>query len=189
MEQKKEFTQLISWLTVSLPGLVKITTHTNFLVLTVLPTHLKESVVFLKKSQQLRFDMLLDVWATDYITSVSRFEVNYLLLNITTGLRLVVRVHVAENDGIMSLTTVFKSAGWLEREVWDMFGILFYDHSDLRRILTDYGFEGHPLRKDYPLSGFIEVRYDDGDKRIVYEPLEVAQEYRSFQFKSPWSKT
>jgi NADH-quinone oxidoreductase subunit C len=188
MEQRKEIVQLISWLSLSLPGLVKITAHTNFLVLTVLPMHLKESVLFLKGSQRLRFDMLLDVWATDYITNVSRFELNYLLLNVTTGLRVVVRVCLPENEGVVSLTPVFKSAGWLEREVWDMFGILFYDHSDLRRILTDYGFEGHPLRKDYPLSGFIEVRYDDGDKRIVYEPLEVAQEYRSFQFKSPWSK-
>jgi NADH-quinone oxidoreductase subunit C len=188
MEQRKEIVQLISWLSSSLPGLTKVTAHTNFLVLTVLPAHLKESVLFLKKSQQLRFDMLLDVWATDYVTSASRFELNYLLLNINTGLRVVVRVCLPENEGVVSLTSVFKSAGWLEREVWDMFGILFYDHSDLRRILTDYGFEGHPLRKDYPLSGFIEVRYDDGDKRIVYEPLEVAQEYRSFQFKSPWSK-
>lgn len=188
MTHNKQSTQLVSWLATSLPGLTKITVHTNFLILTVHPEFVKPVATLLRAHQQLRFELLLDVWATDYVSSATRFELNYLLLSLDSSLRVIVRTHLTEDEGVSSLDAVFKSAGWLEREVWDMFGILFYGHSDLRRILTDYGFEGHPLRKDYPLSGFVEVRYDDGDKRIVYEPLEVAQEYRSYQFKSPWSK-
>jgi NADH/F420H2 dehydrogenase subunit C len=172
----------------SMPGLNKVVSHSQFLIVIVEPKALFDSALFLKNNQQLRFDSLLDVWCTDYISHDRRFEVNYLFLSTTNAMRIVVRTTVSESEGLLSLTSIFKSAGWLEREVWDMFGVLFHEHSDLRRILTDYGFEGHPLRKDYPLSGFVEVRYDDGDKRIVYEPLEVAQEYRSFQFRSPWNR-
>jgi NADH-quinone oxidoreductase subunit C len=186
MNRSEQNKQLISWLATSIPGLIKITLHSNFIILTVAPEGVKIVATFLKKNQQVRFDSLLDIWATDYVGDTARFELNYLFLSVCNGLRIVVRTRVTDNQGVVSLLSLFSSAGWLEREVWDMFGILFYEHADLRRILTDYGFEGHPLRKDYPLSGFVEVRYDDGDKRIVYEPLEVAQEYRSFQFKSPW---
>jgi NADH/F420H2 dehydrogenase subunit C len=188
MTHNEQNKQLISWIASSAPGLVKITLHSSFLILTVNPESVGFVATFLKKNQRLRFDSLLDVWATDYISNNARFELNYLLLSVSGFKRVVIRTHLTDNQGTKSLVHLFKSAGWLEREVWDMYGIVFYEHSDLRRILTDYGFEGHPLRKDYPLSGFIEVRYDDGDKRIVYEPLEVAQEYRSFQFKSPWNR-
>jgi NADH:ubiquinone oxidoreductase subunit C len=188
MTHNKQSTQLVSWLATSVPGLTKITVHTNLLILTVYPEFVKSAAILLRTHQQLRFDLLLDIWATDYVSNATRFELNYLLLSLSNSLRVIVRTNLTDDEGVHSLDTVFKSAGWLEREVWYMFGVLFYGHSDLRRILTDYGFEGHPLRKDYPLSGFVEVRYDDGDKRIVYEPLEVAQEYRSYQFKSPWSK-
>lgn len=181
--------KLLAFLASSAPGLVKVTSHMQFLILHVQSSNLFELASFLKRNQQLRFDSLLDVWAVDYISHKDRFEVNYLFLSTHNAMRIVVRTSVTDAEGLLSLSGIFKSASWLEREVWDMFGVLFYENVDLRRILTDYGFEGHPLRKDYPLSGFVEVRYDDGDKRIVYEPLEVAQEYRSFSFRSPWSKS
>jgi NADH-quinone oxidoreductase subunit C len=178
---------LVTYLSRVIPGVSVLTVHNNSMItVEVVSSEIKNVLSLLKRNQQLRFDCLLDVWAVDYLGSAQRFELNYLLLSITNQTRLVVRTRLDEFSGVNSVTSLFKSSGWLEREVWDMYGILFFENSDLRRILTDYGFEGHPLRKDFPLSGFSEVRYDDGDKRIVYEPLEVSQEYRSFFFKNPW---
>ena len=130
----------------------------------------------------------MDIWGVDFPSNKERFEVNYLLLSIRFNIRIIVKVTVNEEDAIESVEEIFSSAGWLEREVWDMFGVYFVGNKDLRRILTDYGFEGHPLRKDFPLSGYTEVRYDDGEKRIVVEPSELAQEFRYFNFNSPWEK-
>lgn len=160
----------------------------DILIINVKTEGLVDFVKFLKTHSLLKYSHLMDVWGVDYPTEKERFEVNYLLLSVRFNLRLIIKVTVDEEGSIDSLEPLFKSAGWLEREVWDMFGVYFTGHSDLRRILTDYGFEGHPLRKDFPLSGYTEVRYDDGEKRVVEEPLELAQEFRYFNFSSPWEK-
>lgn len=150
----------------------------------------KEKVVdlllYLKNDSKLKFESLMDVWGVDYRTKTGTFEVNYNLLSIRYGFRIIVSLDVKEWENVLSVSKLYNSAYWLEREVWDMYGIFFEGNNDLRRILTDYGFEGFPLRKDFPLSGFLEVRYDEGEKRIVVEPLEMAQEYRNFNFLSPW---
>lgn len=186
---KSEIKILVSYMLLSLSGLKRILlSKQNTLIVEVCAEDVHDVIFHLKNNQQLRFDSLLDIWGVDYIGSTSRFEVNYLLLSTTNQIRVIVRTYIAENGGLKSVISLFKSAAWLEREVWDMYGVLFFENLDLRRILTDYGFEGHPLRKDFPLSGFSEVRYDDGDKRVVYEPLEVSQEYRSFSFKNPWGQ-
>ena len=132
------------------------------------------------------FDQLIDITAIDYPENVQRFEVVYLLMSTSMNERLVIKVHLKEGDQIPSVSNIFKSSLWSEREIWDMFGIFFSGHPDLRRILTDYGFEGHPLRKDFPLTGKVEVRYDPVLKRVKYEPVKLAQEFRDFDFLSPW---
>lgn len=170
----------------AVPGIKSIVSHNSFIVINVHLSALNSAARWLSSHQELRFDSLLDVWGTDFPSKKSRFEVNYMLLSIQMQFRVILRVSVSEIGSVPTLCNLFPSAAWLEREVWDMYGVLFDNHPDLRRILTDYGFDGHPLRKDYPLSGFVEVRYDDGCKSIVYEPLEISQEYRNFQFKSPW---
>lgn len=150
----------------------------------------KEALVsllrFLKTHSVLRFSLLLDIWGVDYPNRADRFEINYMLLSLKLNMRIIIKLSCNEKDMIDSVTGVYSSAGWLEREVWDMYGVYFANNSDLRRILTDYGFDGHPLRKDFPLSGFSEVRYDDGEKRVLQEPLEMTQEFRLFNFASPW---
>lgn len=135
------------------------------------------------------FKVLIDVTAVDFPERAERFEVVYNLLSLSHNQRIRIKVATDENAPVPSMTQLFSSAGWFEREVWDMFGIFFTDHPDLRRMLTDYGFEGHPLRKDFPLTGYVEVRYDDEQKRVVYDPVKVPQEYRSFDFLSPWEGT
>lgn len=187
MAMHSETSLLVTYLSRSLPGCLNIVTSGNTIIVEVAPAEIRAVVSFLKKNQQLRFDCLLDIWGVDYLGDFNRFEINYLLLSVVNQYRIIVRTRVDEYTGLPSVSSIFKSSGWLEREVWDMYGVIFFENNDLRRILTDYGFEGHPLRKDFPLSGFSEVRYDDGDKRIVYEPLEVSQEYRSFSFKNPWT--
>ena len=132
------------------------------------------------------FDQLIDITAIDYPENVQRFEVVYLLMSTSMNERLVIKVHLKEGDQIPSVSNIFKSSLWSEREIWDMFGIFFSGHPDLRRILTDYGFEGHPLRKDFPLTGKVEVRYDSVLNRVKYEPVKLAQEFRDFDFLSPW---
>lgn len=158
----------------------------NEVFVTVLPNDLIKVAYFLKKNTNMQFKQLLDVLAVDYVGRFLRFEVLYNFLSVRYNVRIVLRIHIVQDAGVVSLTSVYSSANWLEREVWDMYGIFFFNHPDLRRILTDYGFDGFPLRKDFPLSGFTEVRYDDEQKRVVLEPLEVTQEFRYFDFTSPW---
>lgn len=130
--------------------------------------------------------MLIDVTAVDYPSRAQRFEVVYNLLSVQYNMRLRIKASVDELTPVPSVSHLYPSANWFERETWDMFGICFLHHPDLRRILTDYGFEGHPLRKDFPLSGYVEFRYDDSKKRVISEPVELAQEFRYFDFASPW---
>lgn len=150
--------------------------------------YLKETLYFLKNHTNAQFKSLMEITAVDYPEKNKRFEVVYMLLSVKYNSRTVVKTFVDEITPLDSLVSVYKSAGWYEREVWDMFGIYFLNHPDLRRILTDYGFEGHPMRKDFPLSGYVEVRYDDEKKRVVTEPIEMTQEFRSFDFLSPWEQ-
>ncbi len=141
---------------------------------------------FLRDDPQCDFKQLIDVCGADYPDRPERFEVVYNLLSLTRNLRLRVKVTATEETPVPSAAGLFSSAIWFEREVWDMYGIYFSDHPDLRRILTDYGFDGHPLRKDFPLTGYVELRWDDEQKRVVYEPVKLTQEFRSFDFLSPW---
>lgn len=134
----------------------------------------------------LQFRQLSDLTAVDFPERVNRFEVIYQLLSIALNARLRIVTSIADGDVVPSAIDLFASANWAEREVWDMFGIFFSGHTDLRRLLTDYGFEGHPLRKDFPLTGYAEVRYNDTERRVVYEPVKLTQEYRDFDFLSPW---
>ena len=134
----------------------------------------------------LQFRQLSDLTAVDYPDQVDRFEVVYQMLSISLNARLRIITTAADGAIVPSAVELFASANWAEREVWDMFGIFFSGHPDLRRLLTDYGFEGHPLRKDFPLTGYVEVRYNDTERRVVYEPVKLTQEYRDFDFLSPW---
>ncbi|HEY7798419.1 MAG TPA: NADH-quinone oxidoreductase subunit C [Hyphomonadaceae bacterium] len=143
-------------------------------------------LTFLRDDSQCRFETLVDICACDYPTEAERFEVVYHLLSMRLNQRIRVKVRTDEATPVPSATAVFPVANWYEREAFDMYGVLFSDHPDLRRILTDYGFEGYPLRKDFPLTGRVEVRYDESQKRVVYEPVKLMQEYRNFDFLSPW---
>ena len=136
-----------------------------------------------------RFISIVDVCGADYPARDERFEVVYHLLSPTTNLRVRLKIRTDEAGTVPSITPVFPGADWYEREAYDLYGILFSGHPDLRRLLTDYGFDGHPLRKDFPVTGFVEVRYDDERKRVVYEPVRLAQEFRSFDYLSPWEGT
>ena len=141
---------------------------------------------FLRDDSGCLFKALIDICGVDFPDRDPRFEVVYQLLSLTQNQRLMVKVKTDEDTPVPSVTGIFSSAGWFEREIWDLFGISFSGHPDLRRILTDYGFEGHPLRKDFPLTGHVEVRYNDEQKRVVYEPVKLTQEFRNFDFLSPW---
>ncbi len=143
-------------------------------------------LTYLRNDPRCLFKVLLDVCGVDYPERPERFEVVYNLLSLKHNRRVRVKVATDEVQPVPSVTGVFNSAGWFERETWDLFGVFFSDHPDLRRLLTDYGFEGHPLRKDFPLTGYVEVRYDEDQKRVVYEPVKLKQEFRSFDFLSPW---
>ena len=143
-------------------------------------------LIFLRDDVNCQFKQLMDICGVDYPERPQRFEVVYNLLSLVHNNRVTVKVMLDDNSSIPSVSKVFSSADWWEREIWDLFGIFFSGHPDLRRILTDYGFDGHPLRKDFPLTGYVEVRYDDAQKRVVYEPVKLTQEYRDFDFLSPW---
>jgi NADH-quinone oxidoreductase subunit C len=143
-------------------------------------------LTLLRNDHNCQFKQLVDLTAVDFPDQAERFQVVYNLLSLKQNQRIRVKLTTDERTPVASVSAVFSSAIWLEREAWDMFGILFSDHPDLRRILTDYGFEGHPLRKDFPLTGFKEVRYDEEQKRVVYEPVKLPQEFRTFDFMSPW---
>jgi NADH-quinone oxidoreductase subunit C len=143
-------------------------------------------LTFLRDDPRMLFKQLVDLCGVDYPDRSERFEVVYNLLSLKHNRRIRVKLATDENEPVPSVTGVFSSADWYERETWDLFGVYFSDHPDLRRQLTDYGFEGHPLRKDFPLTGYVEVRYDEDQKRVVYEPVKLKQEFRSFDFLSPW---
>jgi len=156
-------------------------------VFIVLNKHLLFVLTFLKLHIGFQYTLLSCVSGVDILNSKYRFAVVYDLLSLTYNSRIRVKVFVNEMTAVPSLIGIYINSDWWEREVWDMYGILFLGHPDLRRILTDYGFEGHPMRKDFPLSGYVEVRYDETKKRIVLEPVELTQEYRLFSFETPWS--
>ena len=164
----------------------QVTLQKNEISVSIYPQYVLPFFTFLKDHTQTQYKVLIDVTAVDYPSREQRFEVVYNLLSIHHNSRLRIKTSVDEITPVDSLVSLYNSANWWERETWDMFGIFFANHPDLRRILTDYGFEGHPLRKDFPLSGFVEVRYDDSEKRVLTEPLEMTQEFRSFDFASPW---
>lgn len=143
-------------------------------------------IEFLRSDSSCRFSTLIDVTAVDYPQRPQRFDMVYHLLSMYRNQRIRLKVAIRDDEAVPSVTGIFPNANWYEREVFDMFGILFSDHPDLRRILTDYGFHGYPLRKDFPTTGYVEVRYDESEKRVVYEPVNLVQEYRQFDFLSPW---
>jgi NADH-quinone oxidoreductase subunit C len=147
------------------------------------------TILFLKTNEKCRFKQLIDITAVDYPEKEKRFKIVYLLLSHEKNLRIVINTHINEKVVVPSITKIFPSANWMEREVFDMYGISFKDHPDLRRILTDYGFEGYPLRKDFPLTGHTEVRYSEAKKKVISEPVKLDQEYRDFDFESPWEGT
>ena len=147
------------------------------------------TILFLKTNDKCRFRQLIDITAVDFPNRESRFKIVYLLLSHESNLRIIVNTNIEDKKILPSLTKIFPSANWMEREVFDMYGISFKDHPDLRRILTDYGFEGYPLRKDFPLTGHTEVRYSEDKKKVVSEPVKLDQEYRNFDFESPWEGT
>lgn len=153
------------------------------------PEHILRVLTFLRDDGRSQFKMLVDLFGADFPEREKRFEVTYSLLSLRHNCRIFVKVALEEGDLVPSATGIFSAANWFERETWDMYGIIFANHPDLRRILTDYGFDGHPLRKDFPLTGYVEVRYDTEKKRVIYEPVTLTQEYRKFDFLSPWEGT
>ncbi len=148
-----------------------------------------ETVQFLKSNDKCKFKQLIDIVGVDYPEHEKRFQLIYLLLSHENNLRIKIKIQFHIDQKINSITKIFPSANWMEREVFDMYGVKFKNHPDLRRILTDYGFKGHPLRKDFPLTGFNEVRYSEKEKKVVYEPVKLEQDYRNFDFDSPWEGT
>jgi len=149
-------------------------------------TRIADVLKTLRDDSALAFQQMMDLCGVDYPERPERFEVVYNLLSLTHNWRLRVKVQTDESSPVPSVVSVYNAAGWFERECWDMYGVAFSGNPDLRRILTDYGFEGHPLRKDFPLSGYVEVRYDEAQKRVVYEPVQLPQDFRNFDFLSPW---
>ena len=145
-----------------------------------------KTIQFLKEDRNLQYNQLIDLTAIDYPSRKNRFEVVYIFLSMTQNKRVIIKTSLKEDENIESITSIHKAADWYERECYDLFGIKFLNHPDLRRIMTDYNFEGHPLRKDFPLTGYTEVRYDDLEKKVVYEPVKLTQEYRNFDYMSPW---
>ena len=173
-----------------LATVVKTTTinHGQLFIETSVET-LYSVILYLKTNYKCRFKQLIDITAVDYPGKEKRFKIVYLLLSHENNLRILININIEEKTPVPSITKIFPSANWMEREVFDMYGISFKDHPDLRRILTDYGFEGHPLRKDFPLTGHTEVRYSEKHKKVISEPVKLDQEYRNFDFESPWEGT
>ena len=147
---------------------------------------LMKVVKILKENEKLKLNQFIDLTAVDYPNKENRFEMIYILLSVEFNIRIIIKFFINENASVDSITNLFPAANWYEREVWDLFGIAFNNHPDLRRLLTDYGFIGHPLRKDFPLSGNVEVKYDLNEKKVVYEPVKLTQSFREFEFESPW---
>ena len=148
-----------------------------------------DTTILLKTNPNTKFKQLIDITAVDYPENQKRFKMVYLFLSHELNQRIILSFYINENQKIPSLTKIFPSANWMEREIFDMYGIKFSNHPDLRRILTDYGFEGHPLRKDFPLTGHNEVRYSEDEKKVIYEPVKLEQNYRNFDYESPWEGT
>ena len=161
----------------------------NELLIETVENELLDVVQFLKSNEKCKFRQLIDIAGVDYPENEKRFELIYLFLSHEHNLRIKLLIKFQINQSIVSLTKIFPSANWMEREVFDMYGVKFKNHPDLRRILTDYGFKGHPLRKDFPLTGFNEVRYSEKEKKVIYEPVKLEQNYRNFDFESPWEGT
>ena len=162
--------------------------HKNEYIFYVSPSNLLPFLFFLRDHMHTQYKIVIDITAVDYPSRPVRFEVVYNLLSVDYNMRIRVKTCVDEITPLSSSYPVYSASSWWEREVWDMFGIFFQNHPDLRRILTDYGFQGHPLRKDFPLTGYVEVRYDDSEKRVVTESIELDQEFRYFDFTSPWEQ-
>jgi NADH/F420H2 dehydrogenase subunit C len=158
----------------------------NTIILYIKKNNIKFLLNFLKNHYALQFKTLISITAVDYPQKKKRFEINYFLLSYLLNIRIIVKIVTDDITPLDSINLIYPSSSWYEREVWDLFGVFFSDHNDLRRILTDYGFEGYPFRKDFPQSGFLEVRYDDEKKYVLYEPLEISQEFRFFDFTTPW---
>lgn len=159
----------------------------NEIILVVNYKNLVPTLFFLREHINCQYKILTAISGVDFPEIQNRFEIAYELLSIRFNTRIRVKTYINEVTSIDSIVSVYSSANWWEREIWDLFGVFFANHPDLRRILTDYGFEGHPLRKDFPLSGYVEVRYDERQKRVICEPLEITQEFRVFNFSSPWN--
>ena len=159
------------------------------LYLTIDNEDLLDVILFLKTNKDTKFRQLIDITAVDYLENPKRFKIVYLFLSHEINQRIILNYFINENEVVSSLTKIFPAANWMEREVFDMYGIKFKDHPDLRRILTDYGFEGYPLRKDFPLTGHNEVRYSEDEKKVIYESVKLEQDYRNFDFESPWEGT
>tara|TARA_Y100000590_G_scaffold179746_1_gene204887 strand:- start:35 stop:622 length:588 start_codon:yes stop_codon:yes gene_type:complete len=161
----------------------------NQLFLSINNENLLEVILFLKTNNETKFRQLIDITAVDYPENNQRFKLVYLLLSHEFNERIIIDFFINENEVVPTITTIFPSANWMEREVFDMYGVKFKDHPDLRRILTDYGFQGYPLRKDFPLTGHGEVRYSEDKKKVIYEPVKLEQNYRNFDYESPWEGT
>jgi NADH-quinone oxidoreductase subunit C len=168
--------------------LVDATLAHGELSLRVQASNLTKVLLFLRDDPRCAFRQLMDVSGVDYLGRAQRFDVIYQLLSVTQNQRVTLKIATDERTPVPSVVALYPAAGWFEREVWDMYGVLFSGNPDLRRILTDYGFDGHPLRKDFPLTGYVEVRYDDTQKRVVYEPVKLNQAFRNFDYLSPWEK-
>jgi NADH/F420H2 dehydrogenase subunit C len=178
--------QFNQYLLKTVPFITEITIQHDEICIHVTGDKLVPLLTFLKLHTHCQYKLLSELCVVDYPTRLNRFEVIYNLLSIQYNSRIKLKVSINELETLPSITSLFSSANWWEREAWDMFGVFFYDHPDLRRILTDYGFEGHPLRKDFPLSGFVEVRYSELKKRVVYETVSLSQDFRTFNFDNPW---
>jgi len=174
-------------LSIALPqDIIEVSEQRGELVVICARPSIVRVLTYLRDDPSCQFDMLVDLCAVDWPADGERFEIVYNLLSLRQVHRIRVKLRTDEDTPVPSVSRVYSAANWLEREVWDLFGVFFSDHPDLRRILTDYGFDGHPLRKEFPLTGYVEVRYDEELKRVVYEPVRLTQEFRSFDFLSPW---
>ena len=167
-------------------GINNVIENNNLLEIEFDKTNILKIFNQLKDNVNLNFNQLLDITAVDYPSREYRFDVIYILQSLTKNKKVILKTFIKENENIESITNIYKSADWYERECYDLFGIEFINHPDLRRIMTDYNFEGHPLRKDFPLTGYEEVRYDENLKKVVYEPVSLKQEFRDFDNESPW---
>ena len=164
----------------------KIITNDQYFEIQINHNQIFDIIKELKNDPNLNYHQLIDITAVDYPSRHNRFDIIYILLSMSLNNRILIKSEINEDEKLQSITSIHKAADWYERECYDLFGIQFLNHPDLRRIMTDYNFEGHPLRKDFPLTGHTEVRYDDVEKKVVYEPVKLTQEYRDFDYTSPW---